>query len=447
MTSDEGGTAVAMRQAIRLLAGWLGTISTIGFLLTVLDLAGGAAAGEVPAQFTPLTEVVPKIIDSSPAYRSGRHNAENLIDGKVRTEYSSASKGVGTFVDFDLGQPMPVAGFRHLDRNDPATVARSQLLFSNDPKFEKVLGTVDVEHPAERAAETNATFPPVTARYVRWKVTAVGPKRYGTVGGAEIRFFLAGPSETKPIRLQIDCRPVPAVIRTAAGLMRPLRMTIGYPYREAVDAVIRVGKAKPIPIRLSLGTHVVPVASISEVSEETAFPVTVTIGPHTVRSELKVAPVRHWELWFLPHSHNDIGYTHVQTEVERTQWSHLEKAIEIARRTASYPPGARFKWNAEVMWAVDSYLKQASPQKRREFLNAVWRGWIGLDALYGNELTGLCRPEELFRLTDCARRVARQYNLTIDSAMITDVPGYTWGIVPALAHSGVKYFSVGPNHI
>ena len=29
--------------------------------------------------------------------------------------------------------------------------------------------------------------------------------------------------------------------------------------------------------------------------------------------------------------------------------------------------------------------------------------------------------------------------------MITDVPGYTWGIVPALAHNGVKYFSVGPN--
>jgi alpha-mannosidase len=29
--------------------------------------------------------------------------------------------------------------------------------------------------------------------------------------------------------------------------------------------------------------------------------------------------------------------------------------------------------------------------------------------------------------------------------MITDVPGYTWGIVPVLAQSGVKYFSVGPN--
>jgi alpha-mannosidase len=29
--------------------------------------------------------------------------------------------------------------------------------------------------------------------------------------------------------------------------------------------------------------------------------------------------------------------------------------------------------------------------------------------------------------------------------MISDVPGYTWGIVPVLAQAGVKYFSIGPN--
>ena len=29
--------------------------------------------------------------------------------------------------------------------------------------------------------------------------------------------------------------------------------------------------------------------------------------------------------------------------------------------------------------------------------------------------------------------------------MISDVPGYTWGLVPVLAQSGIKYFSWGPN--
>ena len=149
-------------------------------------------------------------------------------------------------------------------------------------------------------------------------------------------------------------------------------------------------------------------------------------------------------LYFLPHSHVDIGFTHVQTEVEQRQWQNLEQAIALARRTADYPPGARFKWNSEVLWAVDSYLTQARPQQRRALLEAVRKGWIHLDALYGNELTGLCRPEELFQLLDAARRISAEHNIAFESAMISDVPGYTWGIVPALAQHGIKYFSIGP---
>jgi hypothetical protein len=141
----------------------------------------------------------------------------------------------------------------------------------------------------------------------------------------------------------------------------------------------------------------------------------------------------------------DIGYTHVQTEVERKHWQYFEQVIELARRTADYPAGSRFKWNVEVLWAVDSFLKQASPEDRETFIDAVKNGWIGLDALYGNELTALCRPEELIRLVDYAQMLRQRFDVIIDSAMITDVPGYTWGIVPVLAQSGVKYFSIGPN--
>ncbi len=67
--------------------------------------------------------------------------------------------------------------------------------------------------------------------------------------------------------------------------------------------------------------------------------------------------------------------------------------------------------------------------------------------MYGNELTGLCRPEELIRLLACARRLGRELGVPLDSAMISDVPGYTWGLVPALAHQGIRYFWCGTNHI
>ena len=75
----------------------------------------------------------------------------------------------------------------------------------------------------------------------------------------------------------------------------------------------------------------------------------------------------------------------------------------LIRKTADYPPGAQFKWNTEVLWAVDSYLRQASPEKQQELIDAIRAGQVELDALYGNELTGLCRPEELLRLMRMGR--------------------------------------------
>jgi alpha-mannosidase len=60
-------------------------------------------------------------------------------------------------------------------------------------------------------------------------------------------------------------------------------------------------------------------------------------------------------------------------------------------------------------------------------------------------MTGIYSEEELFELMADAKRYEREYGVTIDSAMQSDVPGYTWGLVPALAQAGVKYISVGPN--
>jgi alpha-mannosidase len=154
---------------------------------------------------------------------------------------------------------------------------------------------------------------------------------------------------------------------------------------------------------------------------------------------------RNWVVYLLPHSHVDIGYTHLQPEVEQKQIQNIDKALELCAKTADYPPGARFKWNVEVLWAVDAYLKQATPEKQQRFIKAVQEGQIGLDALYGNELTGLCRPEELLRLCDYSKQLAKRCNVKIDSAMISDVPGYTWGMVSAFGQAGVKYFSLGIN--
>jgi hypothetical protein len=166
----------------------------------------------------------------------------------------------------------------------------------------------------------------------------------------------------------------------------------------------------------------------------------------TIPLELK--PVARRELHLLSHSHNDIGYSDLQVKVEKDQWRYLEEGMALAKKTANYPPEARFKWNVEMLWPVESYLAQASESQRRDFVDAVKNGWVGLEGFLCGELTGLCPPEELVQLTEYGRRLVRQCGLPpITTAMISDIPGSSWSTVQALALAGVKYFSSGPNYV
>ena len=179
------------------------------------------------------------------------------------------------------------------------------------------------------------------------------------------------------------------------------------------------------------------------------LPVSITVGSGAPVSEtLVLKTVRPRAMHLLPHSHVDIGYSDPQPEVERKQWKNLRDAVELARKTASYPPEARFKWNVEGLWSVESYLTQASPEDREAFLAAVRDGTIALQANDTNILTGLATPEELRHWTAGSRRLRAAYGLEPGrTAMHSDIPGLSWTSVAALAEGGVRYFSSGPNYM
>jgi hypothetical protein len=167
-----------------------------------------------------------------------------------------------------------------------------------------------------------------------------------------------------------------------------------------------------------------------------------SIGERTLALE----PVTLRTIYMLPHSHNDIGYTEIQTRVEWKQIDNLLKGIAYAQRTKDYPEGARFVWNLEGTYVADLFLHRMSPQQKSEFLQAVKDGGVALNGMYLNTLTGLCRPEELLRLFKFSTELEKKTGVKVDAAMISDVPGYTWGTVEAMAQAGIKYFSAAPNY-
>ncbi len=411
------------------------------FTCAVLLLASVSAR----AQFTPLTPLpAPRVVASTTAYPGGSHEVAHLTDGNPKTEYSSDGKGTDTFVEFDFGAPARIGAFRHVDRNDPATIAVSELVFSDASGG--VVATVPVAHVNQRGGETFFSLPsPVTAQRARWRVTQLG-QNHRTVGGAEIGFYSTGPAEASPARDTLEVKPVPVLRNTAAGPEQELRVTVHHPYAEPVEAHLRMGGASPIPLRLAPGQQTVTL-KVPAVASETNVPLSLEVaGRSAVTTELRRQPVRPLTVYVLPHSHTDIGYTELQTEIEDKQVQNLVSGMAIARRTAGYPAGARFVWNVEVLWAADLYLRRLGETQREEFLAAVKSGQVALNGMYLNELTGLCRPEELVRLFRQATQLGAQTGVPVESAMISDVPGYTWGTVSAMAQAGVRYFSVAPNY-
>jgi alpha-mannosidase len=160
---------------------------------------------------------------------------------------------------------------------------------------------------------------------------------------------------------------------------------------------------------------------------------------------VSVKPARKVLVYVLPHSHHDLGYTDLQALVEEKQMQNITLAMELANKTASYPEGARFIWNLEVLWGCDFFVQRRSEAERKALIEAVRKGQISPQGSYANELTGLCRPEELLRLFKYGTQLGEQCGIKVDSAMMSDVPGYSWGTVTAMSQAGIRYFSGAPN--
>jgi alpha-mannosidase len=248
------------------------------------------------------------------------------------------------------------------------------------------------------------------------------------------------------LRESVDVQSEPALLRTSRGNRQLIDVLIDYVRPEgSVELSASSGESLYAKLRLGLNTLQLPVSAAAEPRQ---IDVMVVIDGEARRSErIPLLPVRYCEFWILPHSHNDIGYSDLQSDVEKKQLKNLGDAMMLWKKTAGYPPEARFKWNTEILWAVDRFLSSCSDSDREALVTTVKEGGIGLNGLYANQLTGICRPEELLRLTDFARSLEKRYGVKVNDAMISDIPGYTWGTVPALAQGGIKYFSSGPNFI
>ncbi|HEX4322224.1 MAG TPA: glycoside hydrolase family 38 C-terminal domain-containing protein [Acidobacteriaceae bacterium] len=241
--------------------------------------------------------------------------------------------------------------------------------------------------------------------------------------------------------------PIRALVRRKGELMQPLLITPGSATPGSATQGEVVTKIDGVEVdRRTLSGQPAPFEVYIEPSQQTRSILVSVEANQIARTEtVTVKAPRKVLVYVLPHSHHDLGYTDLQAAVEEKQMQNITLAMELADKTASYPEGARFIWNLEVLWGCDFFMQRRSEAEKKALIEAIRKGHISPQGSYANELTGLCRPEELLRLFKYGTQLAKECGIKVDSAMMSDVPGYSWGTVTAMSQAGIRYFSGAPN--
>ena len=177
---------------------------------------------------------------------------------------------------------------------------------------------------------------------------------------------------------------------------------------------------------------------MAEVTENTPVEVALKAGSREAKASAVLRPTRRWRVFIVPTVHTDIGYTDLQDKVAALHASNTMQALALVNEHPS------FNWDFETYWQLDCFLR-AHPEKAEETFRRLREGRMGLSALFGNMLTGLCSHEALNRATLASRNLANKGGFELASVILDDVPSAVGSLPTILANAGIKYFIEGVN--
>ncbi len=172
----------------------------------------------------------------------------------------------------------------------------------------------------------------------------------------------------------------------------------------------------------------------------------VSLGGESVTINAVQKKVRQWEIFLVLHSHTDLGFTAPISDVMKIHNENTDLALQFIEETKDWDVPSRFKWTCEVTWQVENYIRENSQDKVARLMEQVRKGNVSIAGFYTGQLTELLGHEQAARCFYLAAQLRRKYGISIDTAMLCDVPGCTWGFVQILAKSGIKNLIVADNN-
>ncbi|MCX6566670.1 MAG: glycosyl hydrolase-related protein [Candidatus Aminicenantes bacterium] len=247
-------------------------------------------------------------------------------------------------------------------------------------------------------------------------------------------------------KISIEVQPTIFFVGEAGALLQKCEVILDYAGPEAVgDLRIRgfAGELRQALPKIGTGKHVVFVY-LPDHAKPVRATFSARVGNSAAFKTVVLAPQRKWSIFLLPNSHTDIGYTELQSRVAKNQAEYLDKVVEFCRATDGYPDEAKFRWNIEVAWALENYIKNRPTEKVQALVNLLRSGRVELSGWYV-QLSDMFAHEELIRAVLPAKDFSRALAFPLGAAMNNDVTGFSWAAPQVLSQAGIHYFAVGIN--
>jgi alpha-mannosidase len=252
---------------------------------------------------------------------------------------------------------------------------------------------------------------------------------------------------------RLDVVPTVLLVKDGAAVKQIVSVVVEYPGNGPAEASLKAS-AGGAPIELAPATlGLRPGRNVFEVRlPEPAKPVTARFevrwtaagAPVSLSREIALAPARRWSVYLFHHSHTDIGYTELQSRVARNHVEYLDSVIKYCRETENYPDDAKFRWNIEITWPLENFIRTRPEADVKALMALIKAGRVELSALY-LQVSDCFAHEDIVRSVDAARELARRYGFELRSAMNNDVNGFAWSLPQIFRQAGVRYFASGIN--
>ena len=208
------------------------------------------------------------------------------------------------------------------------------------------------------------------------------------------------------------------------------------------QAVLNAGKGK-FTAKLSdgwdFGEQWVEFA-VPEFASGTRGEVVVSLGGHSRRFRVSLDPAKKWNIFIVPHTHLDVGYTDYQAKVAEAQSRTLDEAIQMIH---DHPD---FRFSPDGYWCVRQFLAGRSEEEQKQLFQMVEKKKILVPAVEASLLTGFPSLETLLRSLYPGFQFNHDHGGDGDYVDITDVPSYSWSYASVLAAAGLKYFAAGSDN-